>query len=63
MRQGELLGFWWKGVDLEMRHLTISQTLSHDAKTFLIGRKTKSSLRKVLLSISTNNKAKEAKSS
>lgn len=33
MRQGELLGLRWKDVDIEKRHLTISQTLSHDGKT------------------------------
>ncbi|MED3613983.1 integrase [Bacillus wiedmannii] len=43
----------WKDVDLEKGHLTISQTLSHDGKTFLLGGKTKSSLRKILLPAST----------
>jgi len=46
MRQGELLGLRWKDVDLEKGHLNISQTLSHDGKT-------KSSLRKILLPVST----------
>ncbi|TDT85313.1 phage integrase family protein [Bacillus sp. AG1163] len=53
MRQGELLGLRWKDVDLEKGHLTISQTLSHDGKTFLLGGKTKSSLRRILLPAST----------
>lgn len=53
IRQGELLGVRWKDVDLEKGHLTISQTLSHDGKMFLLGGKTKSSLRKILLSAST----------
>ncbi|USK98226.1 tyrosine-type recombinase/integrase [Bacillus tropicus] len=58
MRQGELLGLRWKDVDLEKGHLTISQTLSHDGKTFLVGGKTKSSLRKILLPASTVAKLK-----
>ncbi|MFJ8525469.1 tyrosine-type recombinase/integrase [Bacillus cereus] len=41
MRQGELLGLRWKDVDLEKGHLTISQTLNRDGKTFLLGGKTK----------------------
>ncbi|MDA2643556.1 MULTISPECIES: site-specific integrase [Bacillus cereus group] len=59
MRQGELLGLRWKDVDLEKGHLTISQTLSHDGKTFLVGGKTKSSLRKILLPASTVAKLKK----
>lgn len=59
MRQGELLGLRWKDVDLEKGHLIISQTLSHDGKTFLLGGKTKSSLRKVLLPASTVVKLKK----
>ncbi|MGT8956992.1 tyrosine-type recombinase/integrase [Bacillus cereus] len=59
MRQGELLGLRWKDVDLENGHLTISQTLSHDGKTFLLGGKTKSSLRKILLPASTIAKLKK----
>ncbi|PHE73276.1 site-specific integrase [Bacillus wiedmannii] len=59
MRQGELLGVRWKDVDLEKGHLTISQTLSHDGKTFLLGGKTKSSLRKILLPASTITKLKK----
>lgn len=59
MRQGELLGLRWKDVDLEKRHLTSSQTLSHDGKTFLLGGKTKSSLRKILLPASTVAKLKK----
>ncbi|PED86678.1 site-specific integrase [Bacillus cereus] len=59
MRQGELLGLRWKDVDLEKGHLTISQTLSHDGKTFLLGGKTKSSLRKILLPASTVAKLKK----
>lgn len=59
MRQGELLGLRWKDVDLEKGHLTISQTLSHDGKTFLLGGKTKSSLRKILLPESTVAKLKK----
>ncbi|MEC3429847.1 site-specific integrase [Bacillus thuringiensis serovar nigeriensis] len=59
MRQGELLGLRWKDVDLEKGHLTISQTLSHDGKTFLLGGKTKSSLRKILLPSSTVAKLKK----
>ncbi|HDR7502348.1 TPA: site-specific integrase [Bacillus toyonensis] len=59
MRQGELLGLRWKDVDLEKGHLTISQTLSHDGKTFLVGGKTKSSLRKILLPASTVSKLKK----
>lgn len=59
MRQGELLGLRWKDVDLEQGHLTISQTLSHDGKTFLLGGKTKSSLRKILLPASTVAKLKK----
>ncbi|MDA1654272.1 site-specific integrase [Bacillus thuringiensis serovar kyushuensis] len=59
MRQGELLGLRWKDVDLEKGHLTISQTLSHDGKTFLVGGKTKSSLRKILLPTSTIAKLKK----
>ncbi|RKF45300.1 integrase [Bacillus wiedmannii] len=59
MRQGELLGLRWKDVDLEKGHLTISQTLSHDGKTFLLGGKTKSSLRKILLPASTIAKLKK----
>ncbi|PGP44882.1 integrase [Bacillus thuringiensis] len=59
MRQGELLGLRWKDVDLEKGHLTISQTLSYDGKTFLLGGKTKSSLRKILLPASTIAKLKK----
>ncbi|AAP08256.1 MULTISPECIES: tyrosine-type recombinase/integrase [Bacillus] len=59
MRQGELLGLRWKDVDLEKGHLIISQTLSHDGKTFLVGGKTKSSLRKILLPASTIAKLKK----
>lgn len=59
MRQGELLGLRWKDVDLEKGHLAISQTLSHDGKTFLLGGKTKSSLRKILLPASTIAKLKK----
>ncbi|MED4676802.1 site-specific integrase [Bacillus nitratireducens] len=59
MRQGELLGVRWKDVNLEKGHLTISQTLSHDGKTFLLGGKTKSSLRKILLPASTVAKLKK----
>ncbi|EOO24845.1 DNA integration/recombination/inversion protein [Bacillus cereus BAG1X2-3] len=59
MRQGELLGLRWKDVDLEKGHLTISQTLSHDGKMFLLGGKTKSSLRKILLPASTVAKLKK----
>ncbi|MFD3447446.1 tyrosine-type recombinase/integrase [Microbacteriaceae bacterium 4G12] len=59
MRQGELLGLRWRDVDLEKGHLTISQTLSHDGKTFLLGGKTKSSLRKILLPVSTVAKLKK----
>ncbi len=59
MRQGELLGLRWKDVDLEKGHLTISQTLSHDGKTFLVGGKTKSSLRKIILSTSAVAKLKK----
>ncbi|MFE6704566.1 tyrosine-type recombinase/integrase [Bacillus thuringiensis] len=59
MRQGELLGLRWKDVNLEKGHLTISQTLSHDGKTFLLGGKTKSSLRKILLPASTVAKLKK----
>ncbi|TKH33765.1 tyrosine-type recombinase/integrase [Bacillus cereus] len=59
MRQGELLGVRWKDVDLEKGHLIISQTLSHDGKTFLLGGKTKSSLRKILLPASTVAKLKK----
>lgn len=59
MRQGELLGVRWKDVDLEKGHLTISQTLSHDGRTFLLGGKTKSSLRKILLPASTVAKLKK----
>ncbi len=59
MRQGELLGLRWKDVDLEKGHLTISQVLSHDGKTFLLGGKTKSSLRKILLPASTAAKLKK----
>lgn len=59
MRQGELLGLRWKDVDLKKGHLTISQTLSHDGKTFLLGGKTKLSLRKLLLPVSTVAKLKK----
>lgn len=59
MRQGELLGLLWKDADLEKGHLTISQTLSHDGKTFLLGGKMKSSLRKKLLPVSTIAKLKK----
>lgn len=59
MRQGELLGLRWKDVDLEKGHLIISQTLSHDGKTFLLGGKTKSSLRKILSPTSTIAKLKK----
>lgn len=59
MRQGELLGLRWKDVDLVKGHLTISQTLSHDGKTILLGGKTKSSLRKILLPASTVAKLKK----
>ncbi|PFK30762.1 integrase [Bacillus cereus] len=52
IRQGELLGLRWKDVDLEKGHLTISQTLNRDGKTFLLGGKTQSSLRKILLPVS-----------
>nr|WP_240795735.1 hypothetical protein [Bacillus dicomae] len=45
---------WKKG------HLTISQTLSHDGKTFLVGGKTKSSVRKILLP-ATSTVAKQKK--
>ncbi|HDR4901640.1 TPA: tyrosine-type recombinase/integrase [Bacillus cereus] len=58
MRQGKLLGLRWKDVDLEKGHLTISQTLSHDGKTFWLGGKTKLSLRKILLPASTVAKLK-----
>lgn len=59
MRQGELLGLRWKDFDLEKGHLTISQTLSHDGRTFLLGGKTKSSLRKILIPASTVAKLKK----
>nr|WP_255295004.1 site-specific integrase [Bacillus thuringiensis] len=59
MRQGELLGVRWKDFDLERGHLTISQTLSHNGKTFLLGGKTKSSLRKILLPASAVAKLKK----
>ncbi len=59
LRQGELLGLQWKDFDLEKGHLTISQTLSHDGKTFLLEGKTKSSLRKILLPASTVAKLKK----
>nr|WP_246874072.1 tyrosine-type recombinase/integrase [Bacillus sp. RZ2MS9] len=59
MRQGELLGLRWKDVVLKKEHLTISQTLSHDGKTFLLGGKTKSSSRKILLPASTIAKSKK----
>ncbi len=59
MRQGELLGLRWKGVDLEKGHLVISQTLSHDGNTFLLGGKTKASLTKILLPSSTVAKLKK----
>ncbi|MDR4148582.1 site-specific integrase [Bacillus thuringiensis] len=59
MRQGELLGLRWKDIYLEKGHLTISQTLSHDGKTFLLGGKTKASLRKILLPASTVVKLKK----
>ncbi|MGM2837123.1 tyrosine-type recombinase/integrase, partial [Bacillus cereus group sp. Bce025] len=59
MRQGELLGLRWKDVDLDKGHLTISRTLSHDGRTFLLGGKTKSSLRKILLPTSTVAKLKK----
>ncbi|WBO70264.1 integrase (plasmid) [Bacillus cereus] len=49
----------WKDVDLKKVQLTISQTLSHDGKTFLLGGKTKSSLRKILLPASTVAKLKK----
>nr|WP_232357476.1 MULTISPECIES: tyrosine-type recombinase/integrase [Bacillus cereus group] len=58
MRQGELLGVRWKEFDLERGHFTISQTLSHHGKSFLLGGKTKSSLRKILLTASTVAKLK-----
>ncbi|MDA2267083.1 site-specific integrase [Bacillus cereus] len=54
-----MLGLRWKDIDLEKGHLNISQTLSHDGTTFLLGRKTKSSLRKILLSASTIAKLKK----
>ncbi|HFJ9515282.1 TPA: hypothetical protein ACLQU7_001011 [Bacillus tropicus] len=53
----------WKEVDLEKGHLTISKTLSHDGKKFLLGGKTKSSLRKILLPISTISKLKKHRAS
>ena len=59
MWQSELLGLRWKDVDLEKGHLTISQTLSHDGNTFLLGGKTKSSLRKILLPTSIVAKLKK----
>ncbi|PFA76822.1 tyrosine-type recombinase/integrase [Bacillus cereus] len=59
MRQGELLGLRWKDVDFEKEHLTIRQTLSHDGKTLILGGKTKSSLRKILLPVSTVTKLKK----
>nr|WP_257128062.1 tyrosine-type recombinase/integrase [Bacillus cereus] len=59
IRQGELLEVRWKDFDLERGHLTISQTLSHNGKTFLLGGKTKSSLRKILLPASTVAKLKK----
>lgn len=55
----EKLGLRWKDVDLEKGHLTISQTLSHDGKTFLLGGKKKSSLRKILLPASTVERLKK----
>nr|WP_255260313.1 site-specific integrase [Bacillus cereus] len=59
MRQGELLGLRWKDADIENGHLTISQTLSHDGETFLLGGKIKSSIRKIILPVSTVAKLKK----
>nr|WP_257132338.1 MULTISPECIES: hypothetical protein [Bacillus] len=59
MSQVELLGLRWKDVDLEKGHLTFSQTLSHDGNKFLLGGKTKSSLRKILLPVSSIAKLKK----
>lgn len=39
IRKAELLELRWKDDDLEKGHLTISQTLSHNEKTFLFGGK------------------------
>jgi integrase len=50
MRRGEILGLRWKDVDLEKGILQIRQTLSKDAKTFLAGAKTDSSIRSIKLS-------------
>lgn len=53
----------WNEIDLENGHLITSQTLSHDGKTFLLGGKTKSSLRKILLPESTVAKLKKHRAS
>ncbi len=59
MRQGELLGLRWKDVDLDKGHLTISRTLSHDGRTFLLGGKTKIKFKKDTIAYINSSKAKK----
>jgi integrase len=53
MRQGEILGLSWKDVDLNKGLLYVTQTLSHNGKSIMVGAKTKTSIRSVALSPST----------
>ena len=40
MRQGEIFGLRWADINLEQKTLSISQTISHDGKSFKSGAKT-----------------------
>jgi integrase len=53
MRQGEILGLRWEDVNFENGTISIRQTLSHDGKTFLVGAKTKTSIRTITLAEET----------
>ncbi|WP_050457806.1 integrase [Bacillus sp. H1m] len=61
VKRGKKTGmyFYIVDIDLEKEHLPISQTVSRDVKTFLLGGKTKSSLREILLPVSTVAKVKK----
>ncbi|MBM7604009.1 integrase [Metabacillus crassostreae] len=62
MRQGEILGLRWKDVNFEKGFLKVSQTLSHDGKTFIEGAKSKTSIRTIPLSRNTLELLKQHKS-
>ncbi|MGE8057042.1 tyrosine-type recombinase/integrase [Bacillus mycoides] len=53
MRQGEILGVRWKDIDFNNNSLSERQTLSHDGKIIMVGAKTKSIIRSIMLPYET----------